>query len=211
MQIVLIGDGSTGQHSADVVGAKAANLARMAALGLPVPPAFVLPVSCVPPSSRAIRRRTPPGATAWRKASRSWRARPESASATAAAAAGIGALGSGTIDAWHAGHRARRRLHLGRGARPDPVDRPTRDLPGIADDAFWRATPTSCSASTPHRLPPGCAQCGRRRRRERARTRRRGARTACCGLSASARETTVRLEDPMVQLTARRAPSIARG
>jgi pyruvate,orthophosphate dikinase len=44
MQIVRIGDGSTKRHSADAVGAKAANLARMAALGLPVPPAFVLPV-----------------------------------------------------------------------------------------------------------------------------------------------------------------------
>jgi pyruvate,orthophosphate dikinase len=44
MHIVLIGGGSTEQHSADAVGAKAANLARMAALGLPVPPAFVLPV-----------------------------------------------------------------------------------------------------------------------------------------------------------------------
>src|ERR1700688_640951 len=44
MPIVLIGGGSTEQHSADTVGAKAANLARMAALGLPVPPAFVLPV-----------------------------------------------------------------------------------------------------------------------------------------------------------------------
>ena len=44
MQIVRIGDGSTKRHSAETVGAKAANLARMAALGLPVPPAFVLPV-----------------------------------------------------------------------------------------------------------------------------------------------------------------------
>ena len=44
MDIVRIGGVSTGQHSADEVGAKAANLARMAALGLPVPPAFVLPV-----------------------------------------------------------------------------------------------------------------------------------------------------------------------
>jgi pyruvate,orthophosphate dikinase len=44
MQIVRIGDGSTKKHSAETVGAKAANLARMAALGLPVPPAFVLPV-----------------------------------------------------------------------------------------------------------------------------------------------------------------------
>ena len=45
MQIVRIADGSTKRHSADVVGAKAANLSRMAALGLPVPPAFVLPVN----------------------------------------------------------------------------------------------------------------------------------------------------------------------
>ena len=39
MQIVRIGDGSNKRHSADAVGAKASNLARMAALGLPVPPA----------------------------------------------------------------------------------------------------------------------------------------------------------------------------
>lgn len=44
MHIVLIGDGSTERHSAEAIGAKAANLTRMAALGLPVPPAFVLPV-----------------------------------------------------------------------------------------------------------------------------------------------------------------------
>jgi pyruvate,orthophosphate dikinase len=44
MQIARIGDGSIDKPSAETVGAKAANLARMAALGLPVPPAFVLPV-----------------------------------------------------------------------------------------------------------------------------------------------------------------------
>jgi pyruvate,orthophosphate dikinase len=44
MPIVRIGDGSSHRHSAETIGAKAANLARMAALGLPVPPAFVLPV-----------------------------------------------------------------------------------------------------------------------------------------------------------------------
>lgn len=44
MEIVRIGDGSTKRHTAEHIGAKAANLARMAALGLPVPPAFVLPV-----------------------------------------------------------------------------------------------------------------------------------------------------------------------
>ncbi len=44
MHIVRIGGVSTEPHSADTIGAKAANLARMAALGLPVTPAFVLPV-----------------------------------------------------------------------------------------------------------------------------------------------------------------------
>jgi pyruvate,orthophosphate dikinase len=44
MHIMRISGASTEPHSADVIGAKAANLARMAALGLPVPPAFVLPV-----------------------------------------------------------------------------------------------------------------------------------------------------------------------
>jgi pyruvate,orthophosphate dikinase len=44
MQIVRIQVGSTEQPSAEIIGAKAANLARVAALGLPVPPAFVLPV-----------------------------------------------------------------------------------------------------------------------------------------------------------------------
>ncbi len=44
MTILFIGDGSATLYPADVVGAKAANLAHMAALGLPVPPAFILPV-----------------------------------------------------------------------------------------------------------------------------------------------------------------------
>ena len=44
MQILRIGGVSTEQRSAEAIGAKAANLAHMAALGLPVPPAFVLPV-----------------------------------------------------------------------------------------------------------------------------------------------------------------------
>ncbi len=44
MKVLLIGDGAAKLYAADVVGAKAANLAHMAALGLPVPPAFVLPI-----------------------------------------------------------------------------------------------------------------------------------------------------------------------
>ena len=44
MKVLYIGDGSRTVHAAERAGAKAANLSRMAALGLPVPPAFVLPV-----------------------------------------------------------------------------------------------------------------------------------------------------------------------
>ena len=44
MPIIRIGGTSTELHPAETIGAKAANLARMAAFGLPVPPAFVLPV-----------------------------------------------------------------------------------------------------------------------------------------------------------------------
>jgi pyruvate,orthophosphate dikinase len=44
-RIALIGPGSTGALAARTFGNKAANLAKMAALGVPVPPAFVLGVS----------------------------------------------------------------------------------------------------------------------------------------------------------------------
>jgi pyruvate,orthophosphate dikinase len=44
MDIARIGGSETQRFDAEVVGAKAANLARMAAIGLPVPPAFVLPI-----------------------------------------------------------------------------------------------------------------------------------------------------------------------
>ena len=44
MQIARIGEQTAERYCADIVGAKAANLARIAALGLPVPPAFVLPI-----------------------------------------------------------------------------------------------------------------------------------------------------------------------
>ncbi|MEJ2435196.1 MAG: PEP/pyruvate-binding domain-containing protein, partial [Pseudolabrys sp.] len=44
MQVARIGDGSTQRYSPETVGGKAANLAVMASLGLPVPPAFVLPI-----------------------------------------------------------------------------------------------------------------------------------------------------------------------
>jgi pyruvate, orthophosphate dikinase len=45
MQIARIGNGLSEEYAAEMVGGKAANLARMAVLDLPVPPAFVLPIS----------------------------------------------------------------------------------------------------------------------------------------------------------------------
>ena len=45
MDIVRIGAPSNDTVPPELIGAKAANLQRMAALGLPVPPAFVLPVA----------------------------------------------------------------------------------------------------------------------------------------------------------------------
>ncbi len=46
MAVVLIGaDRQAATHSPEEIGSKAAGIARMAALGVPVPPAFVLPIS----------------------------------------------------------------------------------------------------------------------------------------------------------------------
>jgi pyruvate, orthophosphate dikinase len=64
MSIVRIHSQSTDPAPAEIVGAKAANLARVAALGLPVPPAFVLPVELCAASVRgdgAARRRIADG------------------------------------------------------------------------------------------------------------------------------------------------------
>jgi pyruvate,orthophosphate dikinase len=43
--VIRIGTGFKESPSAEEIGAKAAQLAEVAALGLPVPPAFVLPIS----------------------------------------------------------------------------------------------------------------------------------------------------------------------
>ena len=45
MDLPRIGDGAKRTWSDDAIGSKAANLARMAALGLPVPPAFIVPIA----------------------------------------------------------------------------------------------------------------------------------------------------------------------
>ncbi|MGE5260590.1 MAG: pyruvate, phosphate dikinase, partial [Actinomycetota bacterium] len=44
MSIVRIKTGASIESSPDTIGAKAATLARVAGFGLPVPPAFVLPI-----------------------------------------------------------------------------------------------------------------------------------------------------------------------
>jgi pyruvate, orthophosphate dikinase len=54
MDIRRIGDGRKQTWPDDEVGSKAANLARMAALGLPVPPAFVLPIEACADLAAAV-------------------------------------------------------------------------------------------------------------------------------------------------------------
>ena len=54
MNIRRIGDGCKQTWPDDEVGSKAANLARMAALGLPVPPAFVLPIEACADVAEAV-------------------------------------------------------------------------------------------------------------------------------------------------------------
>lgn len=64
MKIIRIGDGEGALPVAESAGSKAANLARMAALGLPVPPAFVLPVelcAAVNDGDRSARRKLADG------------------------------------------------------------------------------------------------------------------------------------------------------
>ena len=126
MQIVRIGDGSTKRHSAETVGAKAANLARMAALGLPVPPAFVLPVNLC---AAIVRRRSPRQAKADRRSARGncipRGAPPASVRRPAPAAAGVGAFRRRAIDARNVGYGARRRLYVGGGSRSRAHDRPS--------------------------------------------------------------------------------------
>jgi pyruvate, orthophosphate dikinase len=45
VEILRIGDGQNRTWPGEEVGSKAANMARMAALGLPVPPAFIVPIA----------------------------------------------------------------------------------------------------------------------------------------------------------------------
>ena len=98
----------------------------MAALGLPVPPAFVLPVElCAaivdgePMPSQKLAEGLTEGIEFLEERHRQTVRRP------APSAAGVGALRRRAIDARHAGHRARCRLHAGRGPRPRAHDRPS--------------------------------------------------------------------------------------
>jgi hypothetical protein len=106
MQIARIGDGSTEQYSAEIVGGKAANLARMAALGLPVPPAFVLPIGLC---AAAVKREA-----------------AAIQSMVDGLTEGIEFLENATgklFDAGNVGYGARCRLHVHGGSRPGAHDR----------------------------------------------------------------------------------------
>jgi phosphoenolpyruvate synthase/pyruvate phosphate dikinase len=54
MDLLRIGDGAKRTWPDDEVGSKAANLAHMAALGLPVPPAFVVPITICADITRMV-------------------------------------------------------------------------------------------------------------------------------------------------------------
>lgn len=83
MHIVRIGAEAAELRPAEEIGAKAANLARMAALGLPVPAAFVLPVKLCADIIAGQAQATRHLRDGLKEESRSWRAPPESASGTA--------------------------------------------------------------------------------------------------------------------------------
>ena len=107
MQIVRIHTGTKERPSAEVVGSKAANLAHMASLGLPVPPAFVIPIELC----GAIVDGDP-NAKQWLAdglasgISFSGRGNRERFRRSPAAAAGFGQLRRRKIDARHARHGA---------------------------------------------------------------------------------------------------------
>ena len=104
--------GASEGGSPEAIGAKAAILARVAGLGLPVPPAFVLPIELGAAMSagdqdaeRDVRRLSQGRNCLPRGGDRlALRRSPQ-------AVARIGPLGRRALDAGHAGHGARRRLH----------------------------------------------------------------------------------------------------
>ena len=130
---IVVLDGSASVAGREVVGNKGASIARMRALGLPVPPAFVPPDRGVPPLPRRRRRARRGGVGGGPGRRGRARARTRAAaSATPSAAARLRPLG-------------RRGEHAGDdGHGPQPRHRPTRSRRALAelsgDAAFARAT-----------------------------------------------------------------------
>ena len=162
MQIARIGDGAAEQYSAEMVGGKAANLARMAALGLPVPPAFVLPISlCAATLNGEARSMQNLVGRPHRRHRISRERHRQEVWRPAPPAAGVGALGRGAVDAGNVGYGAQCRLHLHRGSRPGAHDRSPalcRRLPPPLSRKLWqrgawhrsgRLSPRSATNSSP--------------------------------------------------------------
>ncbi len=123
IDIVRLGEVSDPLPDAEEIGAKAANLARMLAIGLPVPPAFVLPVRLcadIAANDAQAKRVLPDLLTKGIGVPRTGNG--ETIRRPAPTAAGFGALGGVPVDARNAGYRAERWLHCRGHARPDTND-----------------------------------------------------------------------------------------
>ena len=112
MSIVKIKTGGANAGTPETIGAKAAILARVAGFGLPVPPAFVLPIELGAAmmqgdkeAERAFAKGLEEGIAFLERGNRpALRPSPQSL-------ARLGALGRRALDAGHARYRARCRLH----------------------------------------------------------------------------------------------------
>jgi hypothetical protein len=90
----------------ETMGFKAFNLARMAAIGLPVPQAFVLGTPSARPSAMTRRPSGRPCASCWKARSNASRPPAGSSSAPAASPAGIGTLGRAGVHARNDGYHS---------------------------------------------------------------------------------------------------------
>jgi hypothetical protein len=112
MSIVRIKTGASEGGSPETIGAKAATLARVASFGLPVPPAFVLPIDL----GAALMQGDKDAECTFAKDLEEGIAFLEEETGTALRpspppVARLGALRCGTLDAGHARHGSRCWLH----------------------------------------------------------------------------------------------------
>ena len=175
VQIARIGGETAEQYPAEIVGGKAANLARMAALGLPVPPAFVLPISLCAATvngeasaAQDLAAALAEGIAIPRKDHRQKVRRP------AAAASGLRAIRRRALHAGHARHGAQCRLFVAGRSWPCAHDGPS---------ALCQRLPAPLSRKLRHRRARHRSrrirQHARRARRRRACRQRSRARLRC--------------------------------